>query len=91
MDPYWALVSADQARYRRRSEGFRLRAPRSFRAIVRDEGNCRAGEFGDMLTLTDDIFQFFPVMVFKFLVGHSQELVVQRGKIESWHLRHDKF
>lgn len=32
MEPYWALVSADQARYRRKSEGLRLRAPRSFRA-----------------------------------------------------------
>lgn len=33
MVPYWALVVLDHERYRRRSEGFRLRAPRSFLAV----------------------------------------------------------
>lgn len=36
IEPYWALVSADQARYRARSLGFRLRAPRSLRAVQLD-------------------------------------------------------
>lgn len=33
MVPYWALVLLDHERYRRRSEGFRLRAPRSLLAV----------------------------------------------------------
>ena len=62
IDPYWALVSAVQAKYRRRSEGFRLKAPRSFRAGLCVRGIARIWREEGELRHTDDVLEVFPVV-----------------------------
>lgn len=38
--------------------------------------------------LTDNIAQVIPAMGDEFLVGHRQQLVVQRRQVECWRLGH---
>lgn len=40
--------------------------------------------------LTDDVFEFFPVVVYKLLISHSQELMIPWCEIESWYFGHGK-
>lgn len=40
--------------------------------------------------LTDDVFEILPVVAYKLLISHREELMIQWCEIESWCFRHGK-